>query len=254
MTKHFIKFLFLLFFVNPLLSQQKNIWSSIDESKIENRDLQIKPNIKKYKTFQLEYSDLKRDLVNAPKKNIEVKNSNLILKFPDENGKMISFFVKEMPIMHPDLAKKYPNNKSYVGVGVDDPSLKVRFSLNEQGLHAMIVGSDRKVKYIDPIPNNKKYYRVYKRDDLDFERNRFKCLTNNISTVKKSSLKLKVPNDLKLRTYRLALAATGEYSEFHINRAGLDDTATDAEKKAAVLAAMTTAMTRVNAVYENDLA
>lgn len=253
MTKHFIKFLFLLLFINPLFSQQKNIWSSIDESKIENRDLQIKPNIKKYKTFQLEYSNLKRDLVNAPKKDIVVRNSDLIVKFPDENGEMISFLVKEMPVMHPDLAKKYPNNRSYLGVAIDDASLKVRFSINEQGLHAMIVSNDRKVKYIDPILNNKKYYRVYKRDDLDFERNKFKCLTNNIRSVKKSSVKLKSPNDLKLRIFRLALAATGEYSEFHINRAGLS-TATDAEKKAAVLAAMTTAMTRVNAVYENDLA
>ena len=253
MTKHFIKLLFFILFVNPLFSQQKNIWSSVDEAKIRNRDLQIKPNIKKYKTFQLEYSDLKRDLVNAPKKNTVVKNSDLIVKFPNENGKMTSFLVKEMPVMHPDLAKKYPNNRSYVGVAVEDPSLKVRFSINEQGLHAMIVGTDRKVKYIDPVPNNKEYYRVYKRDDLDFERNKFKCLANNISSVKKSSLKLKAPNDLKLRTFRLALAATGEYSEFHINRAGLGS-GTDAEKKAAVMAAMTTAMTRVNAIYENDLA
>ncbi|RLD85693.1 MAG: hypothetical protein DRJ07_02515 [Bacteroidetes bacterium] len=254
MTKHFIKFLFLLLFINPLFSQQKNIWSSIDESEIENRDLQIKPNIKKYKTFQLEYSDLKRDLVNAPKKNIVVRNSDLIVKFPDENGKITSFLVKEMPVMHPDLAKKYPNNRSYLGVGVDDASLKVRFSLNEQGLHAMIVGNDRKVKYIDPLPNNKKYYRVYKRDDLDFEKNKFQCLTKNMQTAKKISEQFKTPNDKKLRTYRLALAATGEYSEFHINLAGLGSGATEAEKKAAVLAAMTTAMTRVNAVYENDLA
>ena len=217
--------------------------------------MQIKPKIKKYKTFQLEYADLKRGLVNAPKKNILVKESNLIVKFPDENGNMISFLVKEMPVMHPDLAKKYPNNKSYVGIGVDDTSLKVRFSMNDQGLHAMIVGSDRKVQYIDPASIDKKYYRVYKRKDMDFEQNRFQCFTRNFNVVKKSSAKLAVvaPNDKKLRTYRLALAATGEYSEFHINRAGLGS-GTDAEKKTAVLAAMTTAMTRVNALFENDLA
>ncbi|RUA10740.1 MAG: hypothetical protein DSY82_04460, partial [Flavobacteriia bacterium] len=41
--------------------------------------------------------------------------------------------------------------------------------------------------------------------------------------------------------------------EYHINAAGLQN-GTDAEKKAAVLAEMTTLITRVNDVYENDLA
>ncbi len=49
------------------------------------------------------------------------------------------------------------------------------------------------------------------------------------------------------------MAATGEYSQYHI----LDQNAgngTEAEQKAVVLAAMTTAMTKVNAIFENDLA
>ncbi len=254
MTKHYFKLLFFLLFVNQLISQQKVLWSSIDEAKIGITTSQIKPNVKKFKTFQLEYKDLKRNLVDAPNKKVAIKRSNMIVKFPDAKGNIISFYVKEMPVMHPSLAKKYPNNRSYVGVGVEDNSLKVRFSINEQGLHAIIVDKERKVQYIDPASTDKKYYRVYQRKDMDFELNKFQCLTKNMQTAKKSSGELKTPNDKKLRTYRLALAATGEYSEFHINRAGLGSGATEAEKKAAVLAAMTTAMTRVNAVYENDLA
>jgi subtilisin-like proprotein convertase family protein len=252
MTKHYFKLLFLLLFVNQLLAQQKNLWSGIDEAKIGNRQLQLKQHVKKYKTFQLEYADLKGDLVHAPKKNVLLKRSELVLKFPDENGDFISFKVKEMPVMHSDLAIKYPNNKSYIGVGVDDSSKKIRFSVNEEGLHAVIIGSDKKVQYIDPVTSDKKYYKVYKRDDMDFDLRTFQCLTNNIPSLKKGSLAKKASNDLKLRTFRLALAATGEYSQFHINRAGVGS-GTDAEKKAAVLAAMTTALTRVDAVFENDL-
>lgn len=254
MTKYFFRFLFFLLFTNILIAQQKILWSGVDEAKIGNTTQQIKPNIKKYKTFQLKFDNLKRNLANAPDEETAVKNSDVIVKFPDENGRLISFFVKEMPVMDPDLAKRYPNNKSYIGIGVNDKSLKIRFSVNGQGLHAMIVNKERKVQYIDPASSDKKYYRVYQRKDMDFERSKFQCLTKNFESVKKSSAKIKAPNDLKLRTYRLALAATGEYSQFHISRSGLGSGATDTQKKATVLAAMTTAMTRVNAVYENDLA
>jgi len=255
MTKKYIKLfsIVILFAVNQLSAQQKNHWSKIDEAKISNTTLQRKTNVKNYKTFQLDYSELKNNLIVAPKKNSKLKESNLVVKFPDEKGNMILFYVKESPVMHPDLAKKYPNNRSYVGVGVQDKSNKVRFSVNEQGLHAMITNKERKVQYIDPITNDNKYYKVYARKDMDFERNKFQCFTESIHKSKKSSLVNKTSNDLKLRTFRLALAGTGEYSQFHISAAGVGSES-DAVKKAAVLSAMTTAMTRVNAVFENDLA
>ncbi|WCC45211.1 zinc-dependent metalloprotease family protein [Tenacibaculum finnmarkense] len=45
----------------------------------------------------------------------------------------------------------------------------------------------------------------------------------------------------------------GEYSQFHLNRQNIADSATDAVKKAVVLSAINTTMTRVNEVYERDL-
>ena len=255
MVKNYIKFLFffLFFFTSQLFAQQKNMWSRIDEAKISNTQLQRKAKIKKYQTFHLKLTDFKNNLQNAPNKEIALKSSSFKMQFPDENGKMISFLIKESPVMHPDLAKKYPNNKSFIGVGADDNSIKLRFSFNELGLHAMIVTKDRNVQYIDPLSKDKENYRVYARKELNIENNDFKCFTKNYETLKKSSLNLKMANDKKLRTYRLALASTGEYSQYHIDVAGAGGL-NDAQKKEIVLAAMTTAMTRVNAVYENDLA
>jgi subtilisin-like proprotein convertase family protein len=59
--------------------------------------------------------------------------------------------------------------------------------------------------------------------------------------------------DLQLRTYRLAVATTGEYSSFHIGLEGAG-LAPEEEQRAVVMSAVTTAITRVNAVLENDLA
>jgi subtilisin-like proprotein convertase family protein len=234
-------------------AQQKQLWSKIDEAKIENIQLKGKINIKKYQIFELGITDLKFNLKSAPRKDLILKNSNSIIKFPDENGRLVSFKIKESPVMHPSLAKQFPNNKSYIGVGLYDNSLKVRFSVNEQGLHAMIIGKDRKVQYIDPISKDNEYYKVYARNDLNFENNEFECFSKSYNAIKRSNLGVKVANDKKLRTYRLALASTGEYSQFHIDKAGMNG-GTDMQKKAVVLASMTTAMTRVNALFENDLA
>jgi len=255
MIKNTIKLLFLLVFLftNQIFAQQKALWSKIDEAKISNTQLQSVSKIKKYQTFHLNVGDLEVELKNAPNKNTNLKTSGFKIQFPDAEGKMITFLVKESPVMHIDLAKKYPNNKSYKGFGVDDNSLRIRFSVNEQGLHAMLIDKNRKIQYIDPISKDNLNYRIYNRKDLSIEDKEFQCFAESLSSIKKSAVNLKVANDKKLRTYKFALAATGEYAQFQISAAGVGG-GSDAQKKAAVLAEMTTLVTRINDVYENDLA
>ena len=60
-------------------------------------------------------------------------------------------------------------------------------------------------------------------------------------------------NDGKLRTYRMALIGTSEYSEFHLTNQGVGAGESDATKKAAVLSAMNASMTRINGIFERDL-
>lgn len=255
MIKNTIKLLsfLVILFTNQILAQQKTFWSKIDEAKISNTQLQSASKVKKYQTFHLKMDELKINLKNAPNKNTNLETSNFKVQFPDTDGLMIAYLVKESPVMHPDLAKRYPNNKTYKGVGVDDNSLRIRFSVNEQGLHAMVVDRNRKVQYIDPISKDNLNYRVYNRKELSIEDYEFQCFAESLSSINKSTVGLKVANDKKLRTYRFALATTGEYSQFQINAAGVSS-GTTAQKKAAVLAEMTTLVTRINDIYEIDLA
>jgi len=255
MIKNTIKLLtvFVLLFSNQILAQQKTFWSKIDEAKISITQLQSTSKVKKYKTFHLKMDELKLDLKNAPNKNADLEISNFKIQFPNTDGLMVTYLVKESPVMHPDLAKKYPNNKTYKGFAVDDNSLRIRFSVNEQGLHAMFIDKNRKIQYIDPISKNKLNYRIYNRKDISIKDSEFQCFTESLNSINKSASGLKVTNDKKLRTYRFALAATGEYSQFQIDAAGAGG-GTPAQKKAIVLAEMTTLITRVNDIYENDLA
>lgn len=257
MEKKYFKLFLLILLANVSFAQQGELWNKVEASNLNLRVLQKSITIEKKQTFQLKLSNFKKEMRNAPLESADTRTTKLKMQFPDETGKLIAFWVKEAPVMDADLAKKFPNDKSYIGYGVEDNSLKVRFSVNVLGLHAMIINKEREVQYISPVSPDRNYYKVYNRRDISAEDNYFECFVENSIGLKKSSLDndFVYPNDLKLRTYRLALGATGEYSQFQLDLSGIDQSsATDAEKKEVVLAAMTTAITRINAVYENDMA
>jgi len=251
--KHSIFLLFLtLFFTSFLFSQQINLWSRIDGSGITDSELQHKVKIRKFDSFELKVASLRNELKNTPKRGDFAGKSATKIDFPDENGTMVTYLIKESEVMDPQLAKKFPQNKSYVGFSEKDASKRIHFSLNRLGLHAIIMDTKGGIRYIDPLTKDKRKYRVYNRRDNEGER-KFECLTENIEASMKSDISLKTTDDGKLRTYKLALAGTGEYSQFHIADQDAEG-ASDAEKKAIVMAAMTTALTRINAIFENDLA
>ena len=254
MTK---KYLILLTFFIFLLSfgisaQENNPWSRIDVSKIENSRIQRKISLDRFSGFALDRRLIDRELQNVPSRRESQRASGRLMKFPDKEGRMISFRVKEAPVMSPELAEKYPNNKSYVGFAVDGSQKRIRFSLNEIGLYAVIMGPGYEVEFIEPLTKDKVNYQIYDRSELKLP-NEFQCLVDEVSMDRKGTSAQKVVDDLSLRTYRLAVATTGEYSQSHIDLEGAGS-GTDAQKKAVVMAAVTTAITRVNAVLENDLA
>ncbi|MCA0933495.1 M12 family metallo-peptidase [Lutimonas saemankumensis] len=254
MIKNYLRFLILLVFfcTNPGFAQQQNFWSQVSESRINIEDIQHKVKLRKSETFSLQLDQFKKELskVNSISKVGRSAGSRVL--FPDADGKMLSFMVLESSVMAPELARKYPNNKSYVGYSEKDKSKRIRFSLNEIGLHAVIMESGGKTRYIEPLTKDKKKYRIYDRADLESDR-KFECLAEEVLQEFEKGQSAKITDDGILRTYDLALAATGEYSQFHINDQNAQNES-DAQKKAIVLAAMTTAITRVNAIFENDLA
>lgn len=254
MVKNHPGFLVILifFYTSFLFSQQTNLWSRINETGIANSEFQHKVKLRKFDSFELQVASLRNELKSAPKRGEFKGRSSTKIDFPDENGKMETYLVKESSVMHPQLAEKFPQNKSYVGFSQNDASKRIHFSLNRLGLHAIIMDAKGGVRYIEPLTKDKKKYRAYKRQDIEGARD-LQCFTEDIEVAMKSGVSLKTTDDGKLRTYKLALAGTGEYSQFHIADQDAEG-APDAEKKAIVMAAMTTALTRVNAIFENDLA
>jgi subtilisin-like proprotein convertase family protein len=246
---YYILTCFLVFSLNGF-AQEKILWSTIDKTNITDNLLERKSLVVNYRTFKLDIEGLKSQL-----KTISNTSSykSKIIEFPDTKGNLLKYNIRETSILHPELALKFPTIKSYVGQGVDDKSSTIHFTLNTLGLYAMILSPVKGTIYIDPYTENKKVYMVYLKKDTETNKS-FNCLTKSESVNKTTKNNSKNANDLKLRTFRLALATTEEYSNFHVDAAGVGIGSSRNDSINAVMSAITVTMTRVNAVFERDVA
>ena len=239
---------------------QKNMWSSKEESDLtlfQKSSRKIFP--KKEKLFKLDMASFKSRLAKCNKsfRSKNQKGNTVSLSFPTKNGKIRNYKVYEASIMSPELQKEFPAMKSYVAISTDGKST-MRFSVSPFGLHGLRYSNSGELEFIDPYTKDGLVYTVYSKKELSNSDRVFYCKTKeehlNANKKNRNNRSLKsTSNDGVLRTFRLALACTGEYAQFHLTDKGIPNSATIAVKKAAVMDAMLTTMTRVNALFERDL-
>lgn len=241
--------LFSLIFINGFA--QKNLWKATSENEIRLLQKMERGSMPtNFKLFSLNFNDLKEQLLNVPSENLQ---SNVVVTFPDAYGKLNNYVIYQAPVIDITLANKFPDLKSYIGKGIDDPTASIRFSVTLFGLHTMSLSGNSGIFYIDTYTKDLNNYLVYNRSDIS-NANYFNCLVSQDEIANKAEeTATQLVNDGIFRQYRLAMACTIEYAAFHINAAGQNG-GTLAQKKAAVLSAMVVTMTRVNGLYERDMA
>jgi hypothetical protein len=245
-----IKFIFalllVLFISNTIIAQ--DFWKKID-----NNSYAQKKEIHKIKNFPEAYKLASLDLFNF-QKYLDNKTSEQIITLPNTNGTFSEFSIKESSNFNIELAKKFPTIKSYAAQGIDDPTAVAKISIGTDGLHAIIFSGNESTIYIDPYSKDNNDYIVYNRSSLVKKNSEFKCEVEQASNAVISQQNFsRNANDGMLRTFRLAIVCSGEYAQFHLTRQDVPSTATDIVKKAAVLSAINTSMTRINGVFEKDL-
>ncbi len=251
MKKKYIKDVFLFFgiifiSINSFAQEKSSIWTETTVNRIDAKAVQFyKQNPKKSILFDVDLNALSSILVNATRSEFYDRTSNVVTQFPNAEGKFESFRISEVSIMEPSLAAKFPNIKTYVGVGIENPAAILRLTITpEKGLSGMVL-SEKKTVFIEPYTNDLRTYITFVNSEGDVNTNTFICETE--SFLEKSGVSdedyaaLRNADDGQLRTYRLALACTVEYSQFHGGTVG------------SVMAAMTNTMNRVNGVYVRDL-
>ncbi|MDG1731129.1 MAG: GEVED domain-containing protein [Algibacter sp.] len=257
--RHILYLLLFSFFITTLPAQNnQGIWSKVSKKEAAvGKKLLRKTEPSKSVYYQLDINKLKRTLNDTSTNTLVKKTSNIIILFPNSEGGFDEFKINESSILEPKYQEKHPEIRTYIGQNVKNPSSILSFSITPRGLHAMVLSSKTGTQFIDPYSNNNTYV-VYNKGDLPALKKEFQCLVpDDITEAKETSGSSKSSlnaNDRKLRTFRLALASTIEYSEFHWMAAGLTAGDTETDKKAAVLAAMVTTMNRVNTIFQRDLA
>ncbi|CAM4089633.1 reprolysin-like metallopeptidase [Flavobacterium antarcticum] len=237
------------------LSFGQNAWTKSDESRVgmlEKVNRSSFPTT--YKLFQLDLVKFKQQLEGAPVRGAFSGRSTQLIYLPNAEGYLERFYVMETPIMEAELARKFPMIKSYAAQGVDNPGSVARFSVTQFGLHNITFTPGKSTIYIDPYTSDLATYIVYERSALSETAQDFECLTAEdvaLPSLERNILeesRANATDDSKLRTYRLALSCTGEYGALFAGAGTVQ------QKKANIQARMAITMTRVNGVYERDLA
>ena len=178
----------------------------------------------------------------------------LLLPLPD--GRNARFSLRAAPVMAPALAARYPGIRTYAGVGLDDPTATLRLDDTPQGFHAQVLSATTGAVYLDPVSaTDPVHYLSYalaagRAGAAGCVGPASAAATATPAPASAARLTLSPPpataarlqaNASSLRTYRLAVATTDEY------------TAARGGTVASALAAVVTTVNRVNGFYEREL-
>lgn len=228
-------------------------WKSISERQaLEHGKRETKVTTCNF--YEMDPAAMWNYLQTAPMERSGKPGIELVL--PSAYGGLMRFEIVESPIMAPELAAKYPMIKTWSGRGIDMPSAGIRLDITQWGFHAMIM-SDRGVEFIDPINlQATTIYMSYRRSDAirtasamqscSFDPNdpvnveRSNEIRRDVESAQQRNAMPQRSIGSTLKTYRLALACTGEYASFYGGTV------------AGVLGGYTTSVNRVNQVYEWD--
>ncbi|MBL4871574.1 MAG: hypothetical protein JKX72_11540 [Robiginitomaculum sp.] len=193
-------------------------------------------------------SDLRAKLNQAPVGFLTTPNTTISLPLP--GGKFATYTLYNSPIMAKELALQNPDIQTFRIMDAQNPANTGRLDMSASGFHAMFV-RDGKTIFVDPVGSDGHYQSYFKSDYISEMEGKnhspINCLIHGRDHKEQkpnpqNANKPDVSYGVNLRTYRLAVAGTGEFTAFH------------GGTKASSLAAMVTGINRVNQVFETDLA
>ena len=224
-------------------SQAKSSWTAVGSS--QKGIAQSKENnlgSEHQLLYNLNEVEFKQSLEKLHSGASSVKS--IVVAIPSSTGKIEQFSVVESSNFSPELQAKYPEIRAYSGTGITDPNAFISFSVSPKGIQTMVLRGDSDSEFIEPFEKNKTIYVVSNSKKRSKGVLPLTCKTVDVelnkALVKKTS-QLK-SNTGVFKTLRLALSCTAEYTQY------FGVTKNDA------LAAMSATMTRVNGIFNRDLA
>jgi len=226
----------------------QNIWNNQDQHPAAVGKRFVEPTT--YRALGADAGLLRSRLFAAPNED-RIDNplhSNLLLPVPMPDGSMDTFAIVQYDMMEPELADRYPDIRTFRGISKTSPYRAIRCDWTAFGFHAKIYGPEQHTIYIDPYSNaDVERYVAYYEHDLPAPDVPHSCLSNehNPPRLREQSSGSPKALDCKFRSYRLAVAATGEYSNhfgaFNSGQSGL------------VLSQIVMAISYINGIFEQEI-
>lgn len=200
--------------------------------------------IENYQTFRVDAAALRADLSRAPLEDRGMMTNFSVMDLPMPDGSVRKYKVVESPIMTPELEQK-TGVKTYMVQSLLNPLEQGRIDLGPNGFHGFVRGTDGGSFMIEPVARGRQdgVFVYYRRDNT--APRQYRCFTPDNARFQVNTLSSNVFKILNvggtLKSYRLALNATGEYTAFHGG-------------ETPALAAIATSVNRVNSIYMVDVA
>lgn len=219
-------------------SQGKSLWREVNYSQKHENGSESDPRI----FFKLNETEFKQSLLSLNSKTLKAKG--ISVSIPNSEGKMEQFEVVESSNFAPELQAKYPEIRAYSGTGITDPTASICFSVSPDGIQTMVLRGDSGSEFIESFAEDKSMYVVLTSKNRSKSTLPLTCKTVDVALnkelVKKTS-QMKSNNGV-FKTMRLALSCTNEYTNYFGGTV------------AGALAGMNATMTRVNGIFNKDLA
>ena len=237
---------------------QNDFWTNSSKSRTSNSPLAEKEVFpEKFSAFTLDLHALQQVLRHAPDEFSTASRANplsIVLPLPDGSRERFHFVKSSM--MEAGLAAKYPKIRTYAGQGQDNPAIRFRAVMTtNHGFH-VILHSPKGSFFIMPSSKDQvSHYLSVNTNDIPLDpqyKQNFSCdmnsLANDESEFEEEEMELlqaatqRAPIVTNLKTYRLALATTGELYSYYGNtpESVMDNVVIDVNK--------------MNSVLENDAA
>ena len=251
---HYVLSMTIFLFIFSVHSQNSS-WEKVETLKDSKIISKLNLNKNKFHVFKLNTVSLKQSLKGAVSRSSKTKEKATIISIPGEEGKLENFKIYEASVFAPDLAAQYPDIQSYVGVSLNNSGTRLRMSLSPQGIQTMITYSDKPSVFMQPTTKGSNEYVLYSTKDKN--KTAFVCNTideinktfNKSGTTSKLAINEGGANNKILQKFRIAISTTAEYTAYHN-----DGNPANGNAVADALAAINATLSRVNDIFETDMA
>lgn len=238
-----------LLFSSSIFAQHQ--WVSVKNEPILTNNLlesQSTPAVQQYKLADSHLIDEFLTLGSSTK-----QHPSPIVQFPNERNELESFFLRPIAIMTPEVAKKNPRIKAFRGNSTTRPNVFLRITVTPHGFSGTM-RTPEGMLFFQPQKGSIDRYLFHRRiDDETLETKVSFCTTkapHKTSLAKranKQNIKRLSQQTGVLKTYRIAVAGSGEYTQFWG-----DDAPENGNNREDAFAATASTINRVNEVLEVD--